>query len=110
MPSVAIEVDRCLPFFVRLCINRVVQTGETLDKSAVAVATRLHGKFPNNISDLLRGHFEASLAELAHLVSALSTRLPPEVLRDFVERASEDQVAGTLGRSLRSAMMTNSLT
>jgi len=104
--SVATEVERCLSSFVRLCVNRVIQTGEALDKSAIMVASALHAKLPPATSAALRAHFEASLAQLVELVSALAARLPPQVLRDFAERASEVQIAATLERSLRSAIRT----
>lgn len=106
MQSVASEVERCLSLFVRLCVNRVIHTGDGLDRSAVVVAAELHAKFPGAISDVLRTHFEASLAQLVDLVSALASRLPPQVVRDFSERASEVQIAATLERSLRGAMRT----
>lgn len=104
MPSVTAEVERCLSSFVRLCVDRVIRTGEGLDRSAIGVASDLHDGFPPAISAPLRHHFEASLAELVDLVSALASRLPPQVLRDFAERASQVQIAATLERSLRSAM------
>lgn len=104
--SVVTEVERCLSSFVRLCVNRVIQTGEALDKSATMVATALHAKLPSATSAALRAHFEASLAQLVDLVSALASRLPPQVLRDFAKRASEVQIAAALERSLRGAIRT----
>lgn len=106
MQSVAGEVERCLSLFLRLCVNRVIRTGDGLDRSAVVVAAELHANFPRAISDVLRSHFEASLKQLVDLVSALASRLPPHVLRDFSEWSSEAQIAATLERSLRGAMRT----
>ena len=104
MRSVADEVERCLPFFVRLCVNSVIQTGARLDESAVEVARELYGRFPESTPAELRTHFEAALSDLVDLVSALAPRLPPQMLSDFAEKASQAQVAATLERSLVGAL------
>lgn len=104
MRSVADEVERCLPFFVRMCVNSVVQTGARLDESAVEVARELYSRFPDSISAELRTHFVAALSDLVDLVSALAPRLPPHMLSEFVEKASQAQVAATLERSLVGAL------
>jgi hypothetical protein len=104
MRSVAEEVERCLPFFVRLCVNSVVVTGARLDESAVEVARELHARLPASVKSELKDHFEATLSDLVDLVSALAPRLPPQLLHDFAEKASQAQVAATLERSLRSAL------
>lgn len=104
MRSIADEVERCLPFFVRLCVDSVIQTGSRLDESAVEVARELHGRFPGTISPELRLHFETTLSDLVNLVSALAPRLPPQMLSDFAEKASQAQVSATLERSLIGAL------
>lgn len=104
MRSVADEVERCLPFFVRLCVNSVIQTGSRLDESAIEVARELYGKFPASTPADLRTHFEATLSDLVDLVSALAPRLPPQMLSDFAEKASQAQVSATLERSLIGAL------
>lgn len=104
MRSVAEEVERCLPYFVRLCVNSVVATGARLDESAVEVARELHARLPATVRADLKGHFEATLSDLVDLVSALAPRLPPQLLHDFAEKASQAQVAATLERSLRGAL------
>lgn len=104
MRSVAEEVERCLPLFVRLCVSSVIVTGARLDESAVEVARDLHDKFPVAIESDLREHFEATLSDLVDLVSALAPRLPPQMIGDFAEKASQAQVAATLERSLRGAL------
>ncbi|MCA0320934.1 MAG: hypothetical protein LCH88_23025 [Proteobacteria bacterium] len=104
MRSVAEEVERCLPYFVRLCVNSVVATGVRLDESAVEVARELHGRLPVSVKAELKAHFETTLSDLVDLVSALAPRLPPQLVHDFAEKASQAQVAATLERSLRSAL------
>jgi hypothetical protein len=104
MRSVAEEVERCLPYFVRLCVNSVVVTGARLDESAVEVARELHGRLPATVASELRDHFEATLSDLVDLVSALAPRLPPQLLHDFAEKASQAQVAATLERSIAGAL------
>ncbi|MBX9991373.1 hypothetical protein [Phreatobacter oligotrophus] len=104
MRSVSDEVERCLPYFVRLCVNSVVATGAKLDESAIEVARNIHRNLPAVTDPVLRDHFEATLADLVHLVSALAPRLPPEMIRDFAEKASQAQVAATLKRSLIGAL------
>jgi hypothetical protein len=108
MRTVAEEVERCLPYFVRLCVNSVVVTGARLDESAVQVARELHGRLPGAAKPELRSHFEATLSDLVDLVSALAPRLPPQLLHDFAEKASQAQVASTLERSLLSALRADS--
>lgn len=104
MRSVAEEVERCLPYFVRLCVNSVVVTGARLDESAVEVARELHGRLPGAVGADLKEHFEATLSDLVDLVSALAPRLPPQLLHDFAEKASQAQVAATLERSIAGAL------
>lgn len=104
MRPVAEEVERCLPFFVRLCVNTVVITGSALDQAAISVARDIHARLPSGVATDLRKHFEATLSDLVDLVSALAPRLPPQMLADFAERASHAQVAATLERSLRNAL------
>lgn len=104
MRSVADEVERCLPFFVRLCVNSVIQTGSRLDESAVEVARELYARLPAAVPAELRSHFEAALSDLVDLVSALAPRLPPQMLSDFAEKSSQAQVAATLERSLLGAL------
>lgn len=108
MRSVAEEVERCLPYFVRLCVNSVVVTGARLDESAIQVARDLHGKLPLTVKVEIKEHFEATLANLVDLVSALAPRLPPQLLHDFAEKASQSQVASTLERSLLGALRAES--
>lgn len=104
MRSVAEEVERCLPYFIRLCVNSVVVTGARLDESAVEIARNLHGRLPATVKPEFRDHVEAALAALVDLVSALAPRLPPQLLHDFAEKASQAQIAMTLERSLRTAL------
>lgn len=104
MRSVSDEVERCLPYFVRLCVNSVIQTGARLDESAIKVASELYKRFPATIPADLRSHFEATLSGLVDLVSALAPRLPPQMLRDFAAKASQAKVAATLERSLVGAL------
>lgn len=104
MQSVSEEVERCLPYFIRLCVNGVVASGARLDEAAIEVARELHGRLPFSVAKELKLHFEIALKELVNLVSALAPRLPPQLLRDFAQRASEAQVAATLARSLRGVL------
>lgn len=106
MRSVVEEVERCLPFFIRLCVNSVVVTGARLDESAVEVARELHGRMPASTGADLKAHFEATLSDLVDLVSSLAPRLPPQLLSDFAQKASQAQVAATLERSLVGALRT----
>lgn len=104
MRSVAEEVERCLPFFVRLCVHTVIATGSRLDETAVQLARDLYFKFPAATGADLRQHFEATLSDLVDLVSTLAPRLPPQILVDFAAKASEAQIAATLERSLERSL------
>jgi hypothetical protein len=104
MRSVADDVERCLPYFVRLCIDKVIASGSPLDDAAVQQARDLYFKFPQGMNADLRSHFEAVLSDLVDLVSALAPRLPPQTLVDFAEKASQAQIASTLERSLERAL------
>ena len=101
MRSVAEEVERCLPFFVRLCVNSVVVTGARLDESAIEVAREMHARLPVSMGGDLKAHFEATLSDLVDLVSSLAPRLPPQMLHDFTRKTSQARVAASLARSLR---------
>lgn len=104
MRSVEDEAKVCLPHFTRLCIASVVATGARLDQTAVTVARELHSRIPEYMgTDLIR-HFEETLALLVDLVSALSPRLPPQLLTDFSEKTSQAQVCATLLRSISDAL------
>ncbi|MBY0364572.1 MAG: hypothetical protein K2X45_21920 [Phreatobacter sp.] len=100
MRSVPDEVERCLPFFVRLCVSSVVASGMRLDEAAVQMARDLYFKFPAAMDSELRLHFEATLSDLVDLVTSLAPRLPPQTLISFAEKASQAQIAATLQRSL----------
>ncbi|QCK88152.1 hypothetical protein E8L99_21510 [Phreatobacter aquaticus] len=106
MRTVAEEVERCLPYFVRLCVNSVIVSGAPLDEASRHVALDLSDKMrrqPGMSADQ-QDHFYSALEQLIQLVSALSPRLPPDLLRDFAEKATQAQVASTLERSLMGAL------
>ncbi|QCI63163.1 hypothetical protein [Phreatobacter stygius] len=106
MPTIAEEVERCLPYFVRLCVNSVIVTGAGLDESARIVAQELADRMkrePGMGLDL-QDHFAATLEDLIQLVSTLAPRLPAQMLTEFAEKASQAQVASTLERSLIGAL------
>ena len=107
MRPVADEVERCLPFFVRLCVHSVIQTGSRLDEAAIEVARETYDRLPATTPAELRLHFETTLSDLVELVGALTPRLPPQLVRDFAEKASQAQVAATLVRSLVGALRAN---
>lgn len=102
MRTVAEEVERCLPYFVRLCVNSVITSGAPLDEASRHVALDLSDRMRRQagMTDVLQDHFYSALETLINLVSALSPRLPPDLLRDFAEKATQAQVASTLERSL----------
>lgn len=106
MPTIAEEVERCLPYFVRLCVNSVIVTGTGLDEAARMVAQELADRMNREarMGDDLKEHFAATLEELIHLVSSLAPRLPGRMLMEFAEKASQAQVASTLERSLIGAL------
>lgn len=102
MRTVQDEVERCLPFFLRLCVHGVVSTGARLDESAVTIARELHGRLVAAAAPAaLRQHFEDSLSDLVDLVSSLAPRLPPQMIADFASKSSPARVAATLERTLR---------
>lgn len=104
MRSVEDEAKICLPNFTRLCIASVVATGARLDQTAVTVARELHSRIPKHMGTDLVRHFEETLSLLVDLVSALSPRLPPQLLRDFSEKTSQAQVCASLLRSISDAL------
>jgi len=109
MRTVADEVERCLPFFLRLCIHSVVTTGARLDESAVTVARELHGRLVAASAPAdLRRHFEDSLSDLVDRVSSLAPRLPPQMIVDFAAKSSQAKVAATLERTLRGRLAPHS--
>lgn len=108
MRSLPDEVERCMPFFVRLCINRVIASGIRLDEAAIQMARDLYIKFPPTMDRELRLHFEATLSDLVDLVTSLAPRLPPQTLISFAAKASQVQIATTLERSLLAQRPRNS--
>lgn len=105
MRTVPEEVQLCLPFFLRLCVQGVVTTGARLDEAAVTVARDLHGRMvAAGAAPDLRRHFEQSLSDLVDLVSSLAPRLPPQMVADFAGKTSPARVAATLERSLRARL------
>lgn len=106
MRTVAEEVERCLPYYVRLCVNSVIVSGAPLDEASRHVALDLSDKMRRQagMSGDQQDHFYATLEQLIGLVSALAPRLPPDLLRDFAEKATQAQVASTLERSLMGAL------
>jgi hypothetical protein len=102
MQTVAEEVERCLPYFVRLCVNSVIVTGAGLDEAARIVAQELTDRMKREagMAQDLREHFGSALEQLIELVATLAPRLPPQMLAEFAEKASQGQVASTLERSL----------
>lgn len=101
---IAGEVERCLPYFIRLCISDLSASGGTLEQCAVAVAEGFIAKIPGTSDARLKAHFETTLWELVDLVAAVAHRLPPDTIREFIGRTSEAEVASTIERSLVKAL------
>lgn len=108
MRTIDDEVQICLPSFTRLCVASVVATGARLDEAAVTVARELHSRIPSTMTAELVKRFEETLSLLVDLVSALSPRLPPQLLKDFSEKASQTEVCETLQRSITAALRKSS--
>ena len=104
MRSITAEVEVCLPFFTRLCVNSVVATGVTLDVAAQQVAREIYGRIPGSMPADLSTHFTQALEILVELVSSLATRLPPQLISDYSARTSTFQVSDTLKNSILKAM------
>lgn len=101
------EVERCLPHFIRLCVQRSIDSDITIDTSALEVARSFYARFPSTISEDLQEHFTEVLANLVDLASALATRLSLSMLKDYAERASVEQVSALLERSLIKSLRTD---
>lgn len=104
MRSITAEVEICLPFFTRLCVNSVVATGVTLDVAAQQVAREIYERIPGSMPADLSTHFTQALEILVELVSSLATRLPPQLIIDYSARTSTFQVSDTLKNSILKAM------
>ena len=104
MRSITAEVEVCLPFFTRLCVNSVVATGVTLDVAAQQVAREIYGRIPGSMPADFSTHFTQALEILVELVSSLATRLPPQLISDYSARTSTFQVSDTLKNSILKAM------
>lgn len=100
------EVERCLPHFIRLCVWRSINDQIGIDASAVEIARSFHGRFPSTMPPELRDHFTVALCDLVELASALAPRISLPMLKDFVERASLEQVSTLLERSLAKTLRT----
>lgn len=98
------EVERCLPHFIRLCVQRAIDKGIALDAAAIEVSRSFYGRFPKTIAPDVREHFTRALSDLVDLASALAPRLSVQMLQDYVARASVDQVAAVLERSLTKSL------
>ncbi len=100
MLSVQQDVERCLPLFVRLCINDSLVHSMTFQESASQLRSTFLQRMPGDVSRDLADHFDHVLAQLETIMGALSQRLSVRRLQEYVDRSSELRVAETVYQTL----------
>lgn len=88
-------------------MQRSIDHEIAIDASALEVARAFYSRFPATMSADLQEHFTDTLSDLVDLASALAPRISLPMLKDYVARASVDQVATLLERSLVKALRTD---
>lgn len=99
------EFNRCLPFFTRIVVDLIVETGAPLSVAARNVADHYRGAIAAEtaMTQAQRDLFLAVIGELEALIGHLGQKLTPDTIRRYVEASGADGVTQTIQRFLLKA-------